>query len=674
MIRYPETKKEQIEDAFFGVKVKDPYRWLEDDHSPETMEWVKKQQELTESVLNEYPERRDFLQRLKELNDYQKESTPVKLGEWYYFLKNDGLQNQWVIYRKRTLASEAELFFDPNTLSEDGTTGAYRAGNSRDYKYFVYMINEAGADAGEFWLLDSEKKEFLKEKLVKMKFTGASWYREGFFYSRFDNEEDFKQTRNQKVYYHKLGDRQEDDKLIYEDKENPQRFLGAYVSDDEKYLFIYVSEGTSGEAVIFKPLDDENAGFQTLFEGYEYDCRIYDGYEEDTFYIFTNKNAQNYRLLKVNLKSPGEENWEEIIPERDYLLEDAEIAGKRIIALFVKDVQSKIEILDPEGIFQKEIELPYQGSAYFVSGKKEDKEGFFVFTSFVRPNEVYHYDIPADKLTFYRRDAVKGDFEDIVSEQVFYESKDGCRVPMTLIHKKGIKKDGNNPVILYGYGGFNVSLMPGFSPNRQLFLEKGGIYVIANLRGGGEYGEKWHKDGMLLKKQNVFDDFIAAAEYLIENKYTNPEKIAINGGSNGGLLVGACMLQRPDLFKVAVPSMGVLDMLRFHKFTCGWGWMVEYGNPEEEEHFHNLLKYSPLHNVKEGVKYPATMVVTADHDDRVVPGHSFKFAAALQEKGDQELPLLLYTQIQSAHGASSMTKGLEMSADVMAFVCKYLRV
>lgn len=674
MIKYPETKIEEIEEEFFGVRVKDPYRWLENDNSEETMEWVRKQQELTESILNEYPGRKDFLQRLKELNDYQKESTPVRMGEWYYFLKNDGLQNQWVTYRKRTLDSETELFFDPNTLSDDGTTGAYRAGNSRDYKYFVFMINEAGADAGEFWLMDTEKKEFLKEKLVKMKFTGASWYKDGFFYSRYDTDEDFRQTRNQKVYYHKLGDKQENDRLIYEEPDNPQRFLGAYVSDDEKYLFIYISEGTSGEAVIFKRLDDDNAGFKTLFAGFEYDCRIYDGYEEDTFYIFTNKDAQNFRLLKVNLNRPEEADWKEIIPERDYLLEDVEIAGKKIIALFVKDVQSKVEILDPEGKFQKEIELPYQGSAYFVHGKKEENEGFFVFTSFVRPNEIYHYDIAADKLTFYRRDPVKGDFENIVSEQVFYESKDGCRVPMTLIHKKGMKRNGENPVLLYGYGGFNVSLLPGFSANRQLFLEKGGIYVIANLRGGGEYGEKWHKEGMLLKKKNVFDDFIAAAEYLIEKKYTNPDRIAINGGSNGGLLVGACMLQRPDLFKVAVPSMGVLDMLRYQKFTCGWGWMVEYGNPEEEEHFHNLLKYSPLHNVKEGVKYPATMVVTADHDDRVVPGHSFKFAATLQERGNQELPLLLYTQIQSAHGASSMTKGLEMSADVMTFVCKYLGI
>lgn len=674
-MKYPTTRKDSTTEEFFNIKIADPFRWLEDDHSVETETWLREQQALTESVLNEYPDRKNILDRLKELNDYEKLTCPLKKGDWYYFHKNDGLQNQWVEYRKRTPDGEAELFFDPNALSEDGTTMGYVVGHSRDYKYFVFQISKAGADVGEFWVMESETRTWLDDKLLNMKHTGAAWYKEGYFYSRYDEEENYqKQDKNQKVYYHKLGEQKEQDILIYEDPEYPLRYHYPILSDDDRYLFIQSSEGTTGCRIIFKALDNDKAEFKTLFDGFEFNGYFIDAYEPDFFYLFTNKTAKNYRLLKVNLNNPTEANWVEIIPEREYLLDSANIVGGKLIAFFVKDVQSLIEVMDLDGKFLYNIDMPYQGSAGFAYIKKEDTEGYFYFTSYVRPLEAYHYDISANKLTFYYRYPVKADVQDIVSEQIFFTSKDGTKVPMSLIYKKGIVKNGNNPVYLYGYGGFNSPLMPAFNENQIILLEKGCIVVNVNLRGGGEYGESWHEAGMLLKKQTVFDDFIAAAEFLISEGYTNPEKLAISGGSNGGLLIGAVMLQRPELFKVAIPMMGVLDMLRYHKFTCGWGWMVEYGNPDEEEHFHNLLAYSPMHNVKQGVKYPATMVVTADHDDRVIPGHSFKFAATLQDKTEQDLPLLLYIQFQSAHGSSSMTKRLELWADTWTFVFKYLEI
>lgn len=671
MIKYPQTRQEQIVDDFFGVKVADPYRWLEDDNSEETIQWVKEQQALTEKVLNEYPDRGRLLERLKELNDFPKQGPYMKRGDWYYFAKNDGLQNQWVIYRKPTLDGEEELFLDPNLLSEDGTTSVDRVGKSKDNRYFVYQISTAGSDAGEFWILDTNTKEWLDDKLFNMRHSGASWYKNGYFYSRYDSEENYQeQNKNQKVYYHKIGDKQEADTLVYEDPEHPLRYIGAWVSDDERYLFIQLSEGTSGESIIYKSLEDEKAEFKCLFEGFEFNCSAFDAFEPDMVYLHTNKGAKNYRLLKADLKSP--DSHIEIIPERDYLLESVSILGHKIITIYTKDVKSQIEVYDLEGKFLYCIDMPYQGTAYFLHAEKEDTEGFFYFSSYVRPPEQYHYDVDKNVLRFHYHDPIKAELQYLISEQLFFPSKDGSKIPMTIIYNKGMKKNGNNPVYLYAYGGFNVPLMPWFDVNNLLFLERGGISVVVNLRGGSEYGENWHEAGMLLNKQNVFDDFISSAEYLIREGYTNPEKIAIIGASNGGLLVGACMLQRPDLFKVAIPRVGVLDMLRYHKFTAGWGWMVEYGNPDEEEHFHNLYKYSPLHNVQKDVQYPATMIVTADHDDRVIPGHSFKFAAALQEKAKQELPLILYTQIQSSHGGSSMTKGLELNADVFCFICKYL--
>ncbi len=673
-MRYPHTRKDDTVEELFGKRIADPYRWLEDDNSPETLAWVTEQQALTEAILNEYPFRKQFLARLKELNDYPKESVPIKHGKWYYYAKNDGLQNQWVYYRRKKDGIE-ELFFDPNLLSEDGTTTASMVGHSKDNKYFTYRVSQAGSDAGEFWTMDTDTKTFLADKLLNIRHSNASWYKNGFFYSRYAEQQDYQQQdKDQMIYYHKLGEPQENDRLVYADPEHPLRYLTPQVSDDQKTLFIYVSQGTSGNCILYRPIEDDAASFKCLFEGFDFDGYCQDAYEEGFVYLFTNKNAKNFRFIKVSLADPSEDKWIEIIPERDYLMDSASLVGNRIIAIFTKDVKSRIEVLDTNGNFLYPIDMPYQGTAYLRYGEKEDKEAYFYFGSFVRPFESYLYDIEANKLIFHHRDPIKAEVDNLVSEQLFYPSKDGTLIPLTLVYRKGMQKNGKNPLLLYGYGGFNISLMPAFNENRVALLEKGFICVTVNLRGGGEYGEKWHEQGMLLNKQNVFDDFIAAAEYLIKEGYTCSEKIAIHGGSNGGLLVGACLTQRPDLFKVAVPSMGVLDMLRFHKFTCGWGWIADYGNPEEEHHFNNLLAYSPLHNIRKEVNYPATMVCTADHDDRVIPGHSFKFAATLQEHALQELPLLLYTQIQSSHGTSSTTKALELFADIYSFICKYLEV
>ena len=671
-MQYPITRKEEIRETIFGREVEDPYRWLEDDHADETQAWVRTQQEVTERILNEYPDRNKVFDEIIDLINYPKQTFPIKRGKWYYYSKNSGTQNQWVIYRKGELDGEEELFFDPNTLSEDGTTKAFRLGESTDRRYFFYNISKAGADDSEIWIYDIETKAFLEEKLLNARHTDIAWYKDGYIYSQYDDEADnLKANKNQRVFYHKIGDSFDNDILLYEDPEHPFRYNSGWVSDDEKYMFIYISEGTSKNKILYKDLTIKDSNFKAIFDTFDYNYHIMDSFKEDEFYVRTNMNAKNYQLLRVNLKHE-EIIPEVIIPERDYLLESVLPVDNKLIVSFIKDVSSKLEVMDTEGKYLYDIEMPYQGTADFHNDKKEDIEIWFSFSSYTRPDEYYHYDVENHRLTFYHRDQIKADVEKYQSEQIFYPSKDGTQVPMTLIYKKGMQKNGHNPVYLYAYGGFNHALMPYFNEAKIPFLERGGIFVIANIRGGNEYGEDWHSQGCLLNKQNVFDDFIGAGEYLIEQGYTCSEKLAIAGGSNGGLLIGAVMTQRPELFKVALPMMGVLDMIRYHKFTCGWGWMVEYGNPDEEIHFNNLIAYSPLHHIKEGVCYPATMVVTADHDDRVIPGHSFKFAATLQEKGSNETPLLLYTQIQSGHGASNLRKYYELNADCWTFVFKYL--
>ncbi|HQP26508.1 MAG TPA: prolyl oligopeptidase family serine peptidase [Candidatus Syntrophosphaera sp.] len=673
-MQYPRTRKDGTIDEFFGVKVPDPYRWLENDHDPEVIAWTQAQQALTESILNQYPGRKAMLERMQELVNYPRQTAPIKYGEWYYYHRNDGLQNQWVIYRKRQDGPE-ELFLDPNTMSPDGTTTVYSVGKSKDFRYFTFLVSAAGADAGELWTIDTITREWLPDKLKDMRHTGAEWYRDGFFYSRYLPTQDGVQgDPGQNVWYHKLGTPQEEDVLVYEDAVNPRRFRGCWVSDDGKYLFMYERGTSPGNRVLYRPADDPKLPFKVLFDGFEHDYYPFDSFEEDCFYLFTNKDAPNHRLVKFHLDHPEEEHWQEVIPERDYRLDSASPVGGKLIAIFTRDVCSRVEVLDTDGKFLREIQMPYQGTAGIGFGKKEDPEAYFYFSSYVRPGEIFRYDIPGDSFTHYHTDPVQADLSAIVSEQVFYPSKDGTLIPMTLIHRNDIPRDGKAPVLLYGYGGFDIALMPSFSTARICLLEKGFICAVANLRGGGEYGKHWHDAGKLLNKQNVFDDFIAAAEYLIREGYTNHEMLAINGGSNGGLLVGACLTQRPDLFRAAVPAMGVLDMLRFHKFTCGWNWMADYGNPDEEQHFRNLLSYSPLHNIKEGTRYPDTMVLTADHDDRVVPGHSFKFAATMQDKADPGGMALLYTQTSSAHGPSSLAKSLEYTADTYSFICMCLGV
>ncbi len=672
--RYPQALKESHVEEHFSISIEDPFRSLENDLSPHTISWLEAQQNLTEEYLNQYPYRKDMLKRLKELVDYPKLSPPYKMGDWYYYSRNDGLQNQWVYYRRATMIDAEEIFFDPNTLSQDGTTRASWCGFSRDYRYFSFLVSPSGADAGEIWTLDTYSKEFIPDKITDVRHSGVSWWKDGFFYSRYDNTQDYQsQDANMKIYYHKLGEDNAQDSLIYEDPENPLRYHHIWVSDDEKTLFLYSTKGTRSSRILYRAAEGDSP-WQTLFDGFEFDAFIFDAYEEGFVYLFTNKHAPNYRLLKVDLRRPQEENWQEIIPQRDYLLASAQLAGGKLLAIFSKDVSSQIEVFDTAGNYLYPIPMPYQGAAYLHVLKKEEDEAYFGFDSFIHPHEYYHYNIKDSKLTYYHCDPIKADVSKIVSKQVFYPSLDGTMIPLTIIYREGMIRNGLNPCLLYGYGGFNISLMPSFSDTRVALLEKGFIYAIANLRGGGEYGEAWHEAGMKLQKQNVFNDFIAAAQYLIQEGYTSSQKLAINGGSNGGLLVGACLTQRPDLFKVAVPQMGVLDMLRYHKFTCGWGWMGEYGNPDEEEHFKNLLAYSPLHNIKAGQKYPATMITTADHDDRVIPGHSFKFAATLQEKADPGNPVLLYTQGQSSHGPSSTTKSLELTADVYSFICMTLGV
>lgn len=674
-MKYPNTKKENIQNVLFGKTIADPYRWLEDDYSEETQSWLKDQNNLTDTFLSQSPDRQKIYNRLQELNNYQKKSLPVKRGNWYYYYLNTGLQNQYVLYRQKSPDSEPELFFDPNTLSEDGTTTASSAGRSKDNRYFAYKISKAGADASEIRIMDTETGTFHQDILKNVTHTGTSWYKDGFYYSKYDSEDlHLKQYRNQKIFYHKLGDDFSNDQLIYEDPEHPLRYNHAFVSDDEKYLFISISEGTSGNEFKYKSLQDKNSDFKILVKGFENNYDFLFDYEEDFIILKSNKNAPNRCLYKVDLRKPDENNWQLIVPERDYLLDTFENAAGKMILIYTKDCFSKIEICSMDGQIEKEINMPYLGCASFFRAEKEDTEGYFFFDSFTVNTQIYKYDFITNELAFFYSDPVLLDFSQYVSEQVFFASKDGTRVPMTLNYKKGLIKDGQRPVHLYGYGGFNAGMYPSFNPDRSLLMDKGGIFIVVNLRGGSEYGEEWHKAGMLLNKQNVFDDFISAAEYMIRENYTNPEKIAITGGSNGGLLVGACLTQRPDLFKVAVPSMGVLDMLRYHKFTCGWGWVVEYGNPDEELHFHNLLQYSPLHNVQQGEKYPATLIVTADHDDRVIPGHSFKFAAELQEKAATEQPVLLYVQSNSSHGFSSMDNYLKMQSDIKTFMFMMLGI
>jgi len=676
LMTYPETKKETITDNYFGTTIADPYRWLENDTSAETKKWVDAENKVTQNYLSQIPYRADIKKRLTEIWNYPKEGAPFKVGEYYFFTKNDGLQNQSTWFIKKGLDGTEEIFLDPNKLSADGTASISILGFSHDKKYIAYSVAQSGSDWNNIYVMEIASKKKLVDELKWAKFSGAAWKNDGFYYSRYDEPvkgmELSAANKYQKVYYHKLGDLQKDDQLIFEDKTNPNLYFGASVTEDERFLIIHAGAGTSGNALYYQDLTEPNSKLALLVKGFQNNHHIIDNIG-DKLLLNTDLDAPNKQVVLIDPKNADPKNWQKIIPESKLALENIGTGGGFLWASYLKDASTNIIQFDLAGKKISEVKLPAIGTVDGFGGYKEDKEFFYSFSNFTTPGTTYRYDITKSESTLYKKPELKFNTDNYETKQVFYPSKDGTKVPMFIVHKKGIKLDGNNPVYLYAYGGFQVSLTPGFSLSRMLFLEKGGIYVQPSLRGGSEYGEAWHKAGMLGKKQNVFDDFIAAAEYLVKEKYTNPSKIAIAGGSNGGLLVGACMTQRPELFKVALPAVGVLDMLRYHKFTVGWGWAVEYGSSDKKEDFDYLIKYSPLHNIKIGVKYPATLITTADHDDRVVPAHSFKFAATLQEKYKGDQPVLIRIETKAGHGAGKpTTKMIEESADVWGFVFQNL--
>jgi prolyl oligopeptidase len=676
LMKYPVTQKDNTTDNYFGTTIADPYRWLENDTSAETKVWVDAENKVTQHYLSQIPFRDEIKKRLTEIWNYPKASAPFKVGAYYFLTKNDGLQNQNIWYIKKGLDGKEELFLDPNKLTADGTASVSLLGFSNDKKYIAYSVAQSGSDWSNIYVMEVATKKKLTDELKWTKFSGAAWKGDGFYYSKFD--EPAKGTdlsaanKHQKVYFHKLGDPQTADQLIFEDKSNPNLYFGASVTEDERFLIIYASAGTSGNALFYQDLKAPDSKIALLVKGYEHNHSIVDNIG-DKLLLNTDLNAENKQVVLVDPKQPDPKNWQKVIPESKLALEGISTGGGFLWASYLKDASTNIIQFDLTGKQIRAVQLPDIGTVAGFGGYKSDQEFFYTFTNFTTPGTIFRYDIAQASSTLYKKSELKANTDGFETRQVFYTSKDGTKVPMFVVHKKGIKLDGNNPVFLYAYGGFQISLTPAFSLSRMLFLEKGGIYVQPSLRGGSEYGEAWHKAGMLEKKQNVFDDFIAAAEYLIKEKYTNPGKIAISGGSNGGLLVGACMTQRPELFKVALPAVGVLDMLRYHKFTVGWGWVVEYGSSEKETDFNYLIKYSPLHQIKSGVNYPATLITTADHDDRVVPAHSFKFAATLQEKYRGENPMLIRIETKAGHGAGKPTaKLIEEATDIWSFVFQNL--
>jgi prolyl oligopeptidase len=670
-LSYPATKKVDQVDEYFGTKVADPYRWLEDDNAEEVKAWVQAQNAATFGYLDTIPFRPKIKERLTEIFNYPRYSSPFRAGEYYFFYKNDGLQNQSVCYIQKGLDGTAEVFLDPNLLSADGTVRASLIGASNDDRYVAVSRGEAGSDWTELRVMEIATKQELPDRVQWVKFSGAAWKGDGFFYSGYDKpapgEELQAKNEYQKVFYHKLGDPQDKDTLVWEDKEHPLRYVGAGTTEDEKVLFLVVSEGTSGSELYCKDLAKKDAAFSLLVKGFAYDSspvEVVDG----KVLIYTNEDAPNFRVVLIDPKNPAKENWQTVIPEKSEVLSGAGTAGGYLFTNYLKDANSKIFQHKLDGTLIREIELPALGSAGGFGGKRDEKTLFYTFTSFTYPPTIYKFDPATGASEVFRASEVKFDPAGYETKQVFFASKDGTKVPMFIVHKKGLVLDGKNPTFLTAYGGFNISITPAFSAANIILLENGGVFAEPNLRGGGEYGESWHKAGMLDKKQNVFDDFIAAAEYLVKEKYTSKDRLAIAGGSNGGLLVGAVMTQRPELFGVAFPAVGVMDMLRYHKFTVGWGWAVEYGSSDNEKDFGYLRAYSPLHNFKDGVCYPATMVTTADHDDRVVPAHSFKFAATLQEKQACAKPVVVRIETRSGHGSSNLTKAIEDLTDQWSFM------
>ena len=669
---YPDTKKVDSTDIYFGTEVPDPYRWLEDDTSDETAEWVQAQNQVTNSYLGNINFRDEVKARLTALENYEKISAPFKRGEYYYFYKNDGLQNQYVLFRVKNIGDEPEVFLDPNKFSEDGTTALAGLSFSKDYKYASYSISVGGSDWRTAYIMDTETTELLDDEIKWIKFSAMSWYKDGFYYQRFDqpNEGDELSAANQygKVYYHKIGTSQSEDELVYSNPENPENRFGADVSEDERFLFVYSYTGTSGNELYIKDLSDPSEDFKPIVTGFENDHYIVDN-DGDELFIHTNLEAPNNRIVRVNYKTPTPENWVDMIRETENVM-SASTAGGNIFTSYLIDAKTAIKQYNYQGNLIRDVELPGIGTAYGFDGGAEDKEFFYTYTSFTTPSSVYSYNIASGKSELHRRPELDFNPDEYETEQIFYTSKDGTKVPMFIVHKKGLELNGKNPTWLYSYGGFNISLKPSFNTSRLVWLENGGVFAMPNIRGGGEYGEDWHKAGTKLQKINVFEDFIAAGEYLINEGYTSSEYLALQGGSNGGLLVGATINMRPDLAKVAFPMVGVMDMLRYQNFTIGWAWSADYGTSEDsEEMFKYLHSYSPVHNIDPNATYPAVMVTTADHDDRVVPAHSFKYAATLQKQNPDNInPLLIRIETKAGHGAGMSTeKRIELYSDMYSY-------
>ncbi|MGK0390359.1 MAG: prolyl oligopeptidase [Maribacter sp.] len=673
-ISYPTTFKDStIVDEYFGEKIRDPFRWLEDDHSEDTKKWVKDQNKTTQDYIAHIPYRDAIAKRLETLWNYEKFSTPFKKGDKYYYFRNSGLQNQSVLYGTNALEKDAVEIIDPNKFSSDGTSSLANFGFSKNGKYFAYGVSEGGSDWRTVYVKDLTTGELLQDKVEWVKFSGISWHKDGFFYSRYPKPkvgDDLKgQNKFHAMYYHKLGTSQAKDQMTFANRRNPKINVYGGTTEDERFLTISTTETTSNNRLYFKDLSKGDEYFTPVVENMDNDFWVIDN-DGDNLLVLTNHKAPNYRLISINTEKIEEGFWEEVIPESENVLSSVTIAGGKLVANYIKDAASLLKIHSLSGEYEYDLKLPTMGTVNGFNGKKDENIAFYSFTSFTYPSTIFKYDFSTEESSIYRVPQIKGiNPDDYETKQIFYESRDGTKIPMFITHKKGILLDGTNPTLLYGYGGFNISIQPSFSISRMILLENGGIYAVANIRGGGEYGKKWHDGGRLLNKQNVFDDFVAAAEYLIEEKYTSSQKLAIEGRSNGGLLVGACMTQRPDLFKVALPAVGVLDMLRYHEFTIGRAWATDYGLSSDAVQFQYLLNYSPLHNMEAGTNYPATLVTTADHDDRVVPAHSFKFIAELQRNHEGKNPVLIRVETSAGHGAGKPTKmAIEELADINSFM------
>lgn len=668
--QYPVAKKVDTVDTYFGVQVADPYRWMENDTAQETADWVKAENDVTFGFLDKIPYRDKVKKRLESLTNYEKLGSPFKQGDYIYYYKNEGLQNHSVLYRKKGDNGTPEVFLDPNTFSKDGTTRLSGVSFTKDGSRVAYQISRGGADWTDAIIISAEDKKQLEDTLRDIKFSGISWKgNDGYYFSTYEKPKGSQlsaKTQNHKLYYHKVGTARSADKLVFGNDKDPRRYVGGGVTEDERFLIISASISTTGNELYILDLNDPKAKLVTIVNNFDNSHGIITN-DGSRLLIQTNLNAPNNRVVRVDVSNPTPENWKDVIPETENVL-NASDGGGSLFANYTIDVQTAVKQYDMNGKFIRDVEFPGIGSAGGFGARRDEKELYYSFTSFTYPTTIFKYDIASGKSTLYYQPKVDFNPNDYETKQVFYPSKDGTKIPMFIVYKKGLELNGKNPTWLYAYGGFNISMTAGFSSSRILWLENGGVYAQPNLRGGGEYGEKWHLAGTKMNKQNVFDDFIAAGEYLINEKYTSSQYLAISGGSNGGLLVGATMTQRPDLAKVALPAVGVMDMLRYHKFTAGAGWAYDYGTADDsKEMFEYLKKYSPVHALKDSVSYPATLVTTADHDDRVVPAHSFKFAATLQEKNIGPNPVLIRIDTNSGHGSSNLTKSIESTADQYAF-------